>query len=157
MLRDAGHLISLGFGTGLAPRAPGTFGTLAGIPPILVLWWLDAPWPAMAALALALTVVGIWCAGRTARHLGVHDHGSIVIDEVAGMVITLIAVPPSWLALLAGFGLFRLFDIVKPWPIRRIDARVHGGLGIMADDVAAGLAANLCLQVAVMADTLPGA
>ena len=138
------HFLSLGFGTGLAPKAPGTFGTLAGIP----LYWLLQPLPLAGYLAvtLLLGLLGIWLCGHTARALGVHDHGGIVWDEIVGLLITLIAVPPDWRWLLAGFLLFRLFDILKPWPIRWLDHRVGGGFGIMIDDVLAGLFALICLH-----------
>jgi len=138
------HFLSLGFGTGLAPKAPGTFGTLAGIP----LYWLLQPLPLAGYLAvtLLLGLLGIWLCGHTARALGVHDHGGIVWDEIVGLLITLIAVPPDWRWLLAGFLLFRLFDILKPWPIRWLDRRVGGGFGIMIDDVLAGLFALICLH-----------
>lgn len=138
------HFLSLGFGSGLAPKAPGTFGTLAAVP----LYWLlsAATLPVYLAVVIALTVLGVWLCDHTARALGVHDHPAIVWDEVAGYLITMIAAPAGWQWLLLGFVLFRLFDILKPWPIRWIDRQVHGGLGIMLDDVLAGAMAWLVLQ-----------
>jgi phosphatidylglycerophosphatase A len=104
------------------------------------------PLPVYLVLTALLGLAGIWLCGYTARALGVHDHGGIVWDEIVGLLITLIAVPPDWRWLLAGFLLFRLFDILKPWPIRWLDRRVGGGFGIMIDDVLAGLFALLCLH-----------
>ena len=140
------HFLALGFGTGYAPVMPGTFGTLAAFP----LVWLNAMhghlWLAVC-FALVATLAGVWICGRTARDMGVHDHSSIVWDEVAGMMITMLAVPFTWINLLVGFLLFRFFDIVKPWPISHFDKHVHGGTGIMIDDVLAGFAALAVMQV----------
>lgn len=138
------HLIAFGFGTGLAPFAPGTFGTLVGIPFFLVLVWLP-PQTYLLAVAL-LFVIGCWICGESARRLGVHDHGGIVFDEIVGYLLAaapLLWTPPQgaghWaMALAAAFVAFRFFDIVKPWPIRVLDRRVPGGFGIMLDDLAAG-------------------
>jgi phosphatidylglycerophosphatase A len=138
------HFLSLGFGSGLAPRAPGTFGTLAAIPVYLVLQGL--PLWAFLAVTLLFALVGIHLCGSTARALGVHDHGGIVWDEIVGYLITMIAVPLDWRWIVVGFLLFRLFDILKPWPIRWLDRRVGGGFGIMIDDVLAGLLAMGCLH-----------
>lgn len=144
-LRNPVHLLAFGFGSGLAPRAPGTWGTLAAVP----LWWALAQTPLWCYLAvtLAVCVAGVWICGRTSRDLGVHDHGGIVWDEIAGFLVTMIAAPVSWPAVLAGFALFRLFDIVKPWPIGWLDARVGGGAGIMVDDLLAGVYALVLLQL----------
>lgn len=142
--RNPVHFLAFGLGSGAAPRAPGTFGTLAAVP----LWYLMAQGGLMLYLSLTLAafVIGIWLCGRTSRDLGVHDHGGIVWDEFVGYWITMIAVPVNWIWALAGFILFRLFDIWKPWPIGPVDRRVHGGLGIMLDDVLAGVLAGLVLQ-----------
>lgn len=143
-LSDPGHLLSLGLGTGLVPNAPGTWGTLLGLPLFLV---LSAYGQAVYIIAIVLLfAAGVYLAGRTARALGVHDHSAIVIDEVVGMMVTLVAVEPGWFAVVAGFVLFRFFDIVKPWPIKRIDEGVAGGMGIMLDDVLAGIMAAIVLQ-----------
>jgi len=142
--RDPVHWAAFGFGTGLLPVAPGTWGSLPGI----VLWWLLPKdiW-LQAGVALALFVVGIWICGESARRIGVHDHGGIVWDEITGMFLTLMAVPaePAWA--LVAFVLFRVADIWKPWPIRDLDHRLHGGLGIMLDDVIAALYAGLMLLI----------
>lgn len=142
--RNPIHFLAFGLGSGAAPKAPGTFGTLAAVP----LWYLMAQTslPVYLVLTLAAFVIGIWLCGRTSRDLGVHDHGGIVWDEFVGYWITMIAVPADWIWALLGFILFRLFDIWKPWPIRPVDRRVHGGLGIMLDDVLAGVFAALVLQ-----------
>lgn len=143
LLRDPGHFLALGFGSGLVPRAPGTSGTLAAIPVYLLCATLP---PLFYLLVLgAAFVLGIWLCGRTARALGVHDHPGIVWDEVVGYLATMAFAPPGWLWIAAGFICFRLFDILKPWPICVLDRYVHGGLGIMLDDLAAGIAAALTL------------
>lgn len=143
-LTDPVQFLACGFGSGLAPKAPGTFGTLAALP----LWWLvrDLPLGAYLGLAALLFAVGVYVCGRTARALGVHDHGAIVWDEIVGYLLTMAAAPPGWGWALVGFIVFRLFDIAKPWPIRWVDARVTGGLGIMADDALAAGFAWLVLQ-----------
>lgn len=126
ILRDPVHLVAFGFGAGLSPYAPGTFGTIVGIPFVLLM----APLGLAAQLALVFAgfLAGIYVCGESARRLGVHDHGGIVWDEVVGYAITMLAVPAEPLWLLAGFGLFRFFDIVKPWPIREADHSLKGGL-----------------------------
>ncbi|MBV0932347.1 phosphatidylglycerophosphatase A family protein [Marinobacterium weihaiense] len=142
--RNPVHFLAFGLGSGASPWAPGTMGTLAAVP----LWYLLAQTGLTVYLLLTLIafVIGIWLCGRTSRDLGVHDHGGIVWDEFVGYWITMIAVPVDWIWALLGFILFRLFDIWKPWPIRPVDRRVHGGLGIMLDDVLAGVFAALVLQ-----------
>ena len=102
--------------------------------------------PAFIALTLVITVVGFWICDMAARDMQVHDHGAIVWDEVAGMLITMIAAPVGLLPLVVGFALFRFFDIIKPWPIKLLDRHVKGGFGIMIDDVLAGVFAAICLQ-----------
>lgn len=138
-LRDPVHLLALGFGTGLAPFAPGTFGSLVGVLLGLAIAGLGW-WPAFAVTLLA-TIVGIWICGESARKLGVHDHSAIVWDEIAGMMLVMLAAPPTWWGIALGFLLFRVFDVWKPWPIREIDHGMRGGLGIMLDDVMAALMA----------------
>jgi len=137
------HWLAFAGGAGLAPRAPGTFGTAAAVP----LYLLLEPLPLTAYLALVglLFLVGIPVCGRTARDLGVHDHPGIVWDEVVGYLVTMAAAPPGWGSVVVGFLLFRLFDILKPWPIGVLDRRLRGGLGIMADDLLAGVFAALVL------------
>ncbi|MCX7089714.1 MAG: phosphatidylglycerophosphatase A [Methylococcales bacterium] len=137
ILSDPVLFLAFGFGSGLAKKAPGTFGTLSAIPLYLLLTYVSQPlyW----GLTVLVSLFGIWLCGVAAEKLGEHDFGGIVWDEIAGLLITLAFVPFSWQALLAGFVLFRLFDIVKPWPIRWIDQKVAGGFGIMLDDIIAGL------------------
>ncbi|WP_295874782.1 phosphatidylglycerophosphatase A [uncultured Zhongshania sp.] len=145
LLKNPVHLLSVGFGSGLATKAPGTFGTLAALPFWYVLQFLS---PANYIIVLILAfAAGVYFCGETAKALGVHDHGGIVWDEFVGLWIALFLVPVNifWIAL--GFALFRLFDIWKPWPIRVLDAKVHGGFGIMIDDVLAGVYAFLVLQL----------
>lgn len=141
------HFVAFGFGTGLAGRAPGTVGTLVGIPLVLLIQPLEPL--AYLGVLVGLFLVGIPICTRTAEALQVHDHPAIVWDEVVGYGVTLFAAPAGWGWLLAGFVLFRFFDIIKPWPIRWIDRRVAGGFGIMLDDVLAGLGAWVCLQALV--------
>ncbi len=138
-------LLALGFGTGLAPKAPGTAGTLVALP----LYYFMAQLPLLHYLMITtvLFVIGVWLCGYAASKLGVHDHPGIVFDEITGYIITMIAVPFSWPMLLAGFALFRFFDAVKPWPISWCDKNLHGGFGIMFDDVLAGLASLILLQL----------
>ena len=140
MLSHPAHVLALGFGSGLAPRAPGTFGTLAAIPIAYALWSLTGDVGYLATV-LALLFAGAWASGRTGRALGTADHGAIVIDEIVAFLLVLFFVGPNPLRIAFAFGLFRLFDIVKPPPIRTIDARMKTGLGVMVDDiVAAGFA-----------------
>jgi len=145
LLGDPLHLLALGLGSGCLPRAPGTFGSLVAIPFFLLLQPL--PLTGYLLVVLALFLIGIPICTRTARALGRHDPGAVVWDAIVGMLVTLVAIPAGWPWLLAGFLLFRLFDILKPWPIRWLDQHLKGGLGIMVDDVAAGIAAFSCLQL----------
>lgn len=143
-LRDPVILLALGFGSGLAPRAPGTAGTLVG-----VLAWaalLPLAGPAYLIATAAVVAIGIPICGIAARRLGVHDHPAIVWDEIAGFLVTMIAAPAGVLWVVYGFLAFRLFDVWKPWPIGWLDRRVSGGAGIMVDDVLAGLYALALLQ-----------
>ncbi len=142
------HFFAFGFGTGLSRYAPGTVGSILGIPLYLLLPTQSLP--IYLLIVLALFLFGIWCCEVSTRYLGVHDHGGIVWDEVVGMLIALIAVPASFLYLVLGFLLFRLFDIWKPWPIGWVDKRVHGGLGIMLDDILAGAMACVALQLVAL-------
>lgn len=135
--------LATAFGLGRIPFAPGTFGSAAG----LLLWVLL---PSDAALQLSVTllvfIVGTWAAGVTERHYRTTDPGVVVIDEVLGMMVTLLINPVSWGGLLVGFLYFRLFDVVKPYPANRFE-RLHGGLGVMADDAMAGVYANVALRM----------
>ncbi len=144
-LKNPVHLLAFGFGSGCAPVAPGTFGTLAAAALYIPLSWLSPP---LYLLALGLVILaGIWLCGRTSKDLGVHDHGGIVWDEFAGYFVTMVAAPPGWQGMVLGFLLFRLFDIWKPWPIRWLDRNLEGGLGIMVDDLLAGIYALVLLQL----------
>ena len=146
--RGAIALASFGY-VGFCPFAPGTAGSAAAI-----LLFLGVRWTGSIALELAVvalvSVVGVWAATTTERALGVEDPGVVVIDEVAGMLVSLLFLPTSWGVIAAAFVCFRIFDIVKPWPCGRLE-RLHGGLGIMADDLAAGVYANLVIQMLVWA------
>lgn len=129
--------LAFGFGSGLAPVAPGTAGSLVGLAfmpflYVLPLWWL-------VSVILLAFFYGIYICRVTTEQLGVHDHGGIVWDEIVGIQLLLLALPVNWKTLLLAFLLFRVFDILKPWPISWLDSKVKGGLGIMLDDVLAGL------------------
>ena len=139
--------LAFGFGAGLAPRAPGTVGTLAAIPLYLALSHFSLG--VYLALVIGISLAGIWICRRAAQRLGVHDHPGIVWDEFAGFLVTMIPAPVSWLWTLVGFGLFRLFDIWKPWPISWADRHCKGGLGIMLDDLLAGSLAAVVLYFLV--------
>jgi len=145
VLTDPVHFLAFGFGTGLTPLAPGTAGSLPG----MLLFWLTMPLGLYVQLGVgvALIIVGIWVCGESARRIGVHDHGGIVWDEITGMYLTLLAAPVSLVGWALAFVLFRLADIVKPWPIRDLDHRIGGGVGIMLDDLAAALYAALTLGI----------
>jgi phosphatidylglycerophosphatase A len=138
--------VGTGLGAGFSPIAPGTAGSVLGV----ALFVLLAPaGPVALGLALAaLLLLGTWAAGVCGERYGAHDHGRIVVDEVAGQLIALASFPasPGWL--LAGFLAFRFFDILKPFPARRIDRTWRAAGGVMADDVVAGIYANLALQAA---------
>ena len=139
------HLIAFGFGAGLSPQAPGTVGTLWGVPLWLALCWLS-PMAYVIAVTL-LFAFGVWICGRSAGLLGIPDSPGIVFDEIVGFLVTALPLLPAlglvtdwytaWLVL--AFLVFRGFDIFKPWPIRTLDTKVHGGFGIMLDDLVAGL------------------
>ncbi|MFP5380955.1 MAG: phosphatidylglycerophosphatase A [Gammaproteobacteria bacterium] len=133
------HLIAFGFGTGLAPKAPGTVGTLLGLP---LFWLIEAAasdLPNRIVLLVAAFLVGVWASARAGRALGVADHGGIVWDEIVAFALVLVFTPPGWLSIALAFALFRLFDILKPWPIRIADARLKNGFGVMFDDLLAAI------------------
>ncbi|MCW8964035.1 MAG: phosphatidylglycerophosphatase A [Gammaproteobacteria bacterium] len=131
------HFLAFGLGTGASPYAPGTVGTLLGIPLVYLL--SDSPLWVYLMVCCVLILVGTWICDKTSRDIGVHDHSGIVIDEVAGYLVTMIAIPVNIWTLLAAFIAFRVFDIIKPWPIDWLDKKVRGGLGIMVDDLLAGI------------------
>ena len=136
--------LAFGFGSGLLPKAPGTYGTATAIPIFLLMGSLE-PLIYFSIVAV-LTLVGIWLCDSAAKQLGVHDHPGIVWDEIVGFLITMSAGTTSLASIVTGFVLFRIFDIAKPWPIAQIDKQVKGGLGIMIDDVLAGVYAAICLM-----------
>jgi phosphatidylglycerophosphatase A len=147
------HLVAFAFGAGLAPVAPGTFGTLVGV---LLCWpLLHLSVSAYIGVIVCLFAIGCVVCGSSAQRLGVHDYGGIVFDEVVGYLITALPLLPAaglvhdakLTGLIVAFLLFRVFDIWKPWPIRLLDRQVHGGVGIMLDDAVAGLFAALVLAV----------
>lgn len=143
-LSDPRQLLALGLGAGLVPRAPGTAGTVAAIP---LVWAMSGlPLSLYLGLTLAAFVFGCWICGVTARAVGVHDHPSIVWDEVVGLLITCIAVPATAFNLTMAFLLFRIFDVIKPWPISVLDRRLTGGFGIMLDDALAAVFALALLH-----------
>lgn len=144
-------LIASGGGLGYAPIAPGTAGSAAGV----VIYLAMTAWPLawQVGLVAAIIVIGVWSAHVAAGYFGRDDPSHVVIDEVAGQLVTLLGTGATIPGAVAGFFLFRLLDIVKPWPANRLE-RLHGGVGIMADDVAAAVYGNLILQVAVR--MLPG-
>ena len=135
-------------GSGLLPFAPGTWGSMLGAAVVWALWTLSGGSDLVYLVAtLACFLSGIVICRMAAISLNAHDHPAIVWDEVVGMMITMALIPPSAVNLLLGFTLFRLFDILKPWPIRPIDRKIPGGTGIMLDDAVAGILANVCLLV----------
>lgn len=144
LLANPKLLLAFGFGSGLAPKAPGTFGTIAAIPLYLLIAQFSLP--VYLLIVLASFAVGVYLCGYASKHMGVHDHGGIVWDEFVGLWITLFAAPSGVQWIVLGFVLFRIFDIAKPWPINWLDKKVAGGFGIMIDDVLAGLFALLVLQ-----------
>lgn len=146
--RNPVHFIAFGFGSGAAPKAPGTAGTVIAV--LLYLPLAELPLLFYCLFLGVCFAIGIWLCGKTARDIGIHDHGGIVWDEFVGYWLTMIMAPAGWIWIVAGFVLFRLFDILKPWPIKWVDSRVEGGVGIMLDDVLAGIMAALCIQVAVL-------
>ncbi|GAB4261520.1 MAG: phosphatidylglycerophosphatase A [Methylomicrobium sp.] len=147
IMTDPVLFLAFGFGFGLFRKAPGTWGTVSAIP----LYWLfvQAGSNGFFLLTLLVSIAGIGICGSAAKKLGEHDFGGIVWDEIAGFLVTMLWVPFSWQAMLIGFLLFRIFDIVKPWPIIWVDQQVVGGLGIMMDDLLAGIMAGLLMLVIV--------
>ena len=144
LLKSPSLFFAFGMGSGLAPKAPGTAGTLVA----LLIWFFLADLPLeiyMVIVAIA-AIFGTYVCGKAAKDLGIHDHPGIVWDEFVGLWIAMIGLPVTWSSIIAGFFLFRVFDILKPWPIGWIDKNFHGGLGIMLDDVVAGLATAIVIS-----------
>jgi phosphatidylglycerophosphatase A len=141
------QFLAFGFGSGLSPKAPGTAGTLVAVP----IYLLIADWSLLqySFFIIICAVLGVWICGAASRQLEVHDHPGIVWDEFVGYWITLWAVPFDWVWIIAGFVVFRVFDIIKPWPVSVLDRKVGGGFGIMIDDVLAGVMACVTLHIAL--------
>lgn len=139
------HLIAVGFGSGLIPKAPGTFGSLAAIPLCVAL--IYAPLYIQLITVVVVFILGTIASSVTEKAMGMHDNSSIVIDEFVGMFIAVIAFPKEWYFCFLAFILFRIFDILKPWPISLADKKVGGGLGVMLDDVLAGIGALACAHI----------
>ena len=147
MIARLGLAVATVFGVGYAPVAPGTFGSAAG----LLLWWLLPASPAVQAIVIVIVfAIGSWGGNIAERHFGRTDPGQVVIDEVMGMLITLFLNPVGWIGALGGFLLFRVFDVIKPYPANRLE-QLHGGVGVMADDAMAAVYANLVLRAALYA------
>lgn len=147
LLRSPMQFLAFGFGSGLSPKAPGTAGTLLAVP----LYLLISQWDLLSYTALVVLAagLGIWICGVASRQLQVHDHPGIVWDEFVGYWITMWAIPADWVWIVAGFLVFRVYDILKPWPISVLDRKVGGGFGIMIDDIVAGFMACLTLHIAL--------
>ncbi|MDD2834463.1 MAG: phosphatidylglycerophosphatase A [Methylotenera sp.] len=152
LLSHPAHFFSLGFGAGLAKRAPGTFGTLIGIP----IFWLISHYSISIQLITitSLFLIGIYFCNKTGQTLGVSDHGSIVWDEIVAMMLVLTFTVNQWQWWLAAFVLFRIFDIWKPFPIRQCDEKIKGGFGVMLDDLLAAIYAIISLNVLLWFNTL---
>jgi len=141
------YFIAFGFGSGLMPKAPGTWGTLAAIPVYLLI--VGTSWQIYLVITLAAFVLGVGVCNKVSAELGVHDYSGIVWDEVVGYLLTMFLAPLHLKWIVIGFLLFRLFDILKPQPIKYVDQHVHGGLGIMVDDVLAAIPAWAILQLLI--------
>ena len=145
--RSPVQFLAFGFGSGLSPRAPGTMGTLVAVPIYCAIAYWNLAWYSVFVVIAAL--LGIWICGAASRELRVHDHPGIVWHEFVGYWITMWAMPVDWVWMLAGFVVFRVFDIAKPWPISQLDRKVKGGSGIMVADILAGAVACATLHLAL--------
>jgi len=145
LLSHPAHFLSLGFGSGLAKKAPGTFGTLVAFP--LYIMIADYAVLTQLEIIIALFLLGIWTSDFTGKALGASDHGSIVFDEIVAMMLVLSFVQQNNIQYSIAFLLFRLFDIWKPFPIRQCDANIKGGLGVMFDDILAAIYAIISIKV----------
>ncbi|MDR3476926.1 MAG: phosphatidylglycerophosphatase A [Gammaproteobacteria bacterium] len=139
------HFVAFGFGTGTIPFAPGTFGTLIAIPFYLAMQSLSAT--SYFAILLLVIAASIWICHKVTEEIGIEDHQGMCLDEVVGYLVTMFCAPHGWKWIWIGFLLFRIFDILKPWPIRYIDRKMTGGVGIILDDVLAGVMSCIILQI----------
>lgn len=146
MIRLAVFLATVAY-CGYFPIAPGTVGSAAGLVVYLLVWWTKSP-AVEVALIVGTFAIGVWAGTHAERFFGTIDPGPVVIDEVLGMLVTLAFIHVGWSAAIAGFVLFRVSDVIKPWPANRLE-RLHGGLGVMADDFMAAVYANLALRAAM--------
>jgi phosphatidylglycerophosphatase A len=145
LLSHPAHFFSLGFGTGLAPKAPGTFGTIVAFPLYFLIQ--TQAFHTQLIIISSLFLIGIWCCDLTGKAIGVSDHGGIVWDEIVAMMLVLTFTPASYFYYLIAFLLFRLFDIWKPYPIRQFDAQLKGGFGVMFDDLLAAIYTIISLKL----------
>ncbi len=145
--QDPAFFIAFGFGSGLMPKAPGTWGTLAAIPVYLLA--ASTPWYIYLTATIAAFVLGIFVCNHVSKQLGEHDYPGIVWDEVVGYLLTMFLAPTGLFWMITGFVLFRIFDIWKPQPIGWVDQKVHGGLGIMLDDILAAIPAWIIMQLLI--------
>ncbi|MGC1183071.1 phosphatidylglycerophosphatase A family protein [Legionella sp.] len=143
--QDPVYFVAFGFGSGLMPTAPGTWGTLAAFPVYLLL--MNCHWIIYLFLTMMAFILGVWVCDKVSKEMGVHDYKGIVWDEVVGYLLTMFLAPKGLFWMLCGFILFRIFDIWKPQPIGYIDRKVHGGFGIMLDDVVAAVPAWVIMQL----------
>lgn len=143
-LKNPIHLLAVGFGTGASPYAPGTVGTLVGIP--FFLWMQYYSLPVYTLILAVMIFVGFWICNVADKASGTHDHPSIVWDEIVGYLLTMWAVPMSWTWIILGFFLFRFFDIWKPYPINWLNDYISGGVGVVVDDLMAGVYAWVILH-----------
>ncbi len=145
MWEKPSHFIAFGFGSGAVPFAPGTFGTLMAIPFYFTMQSLSHS--LYLLLTIIITLASMWLCHRVAKEINVHDHSGMCLDEIVGYLVTMYAAPHGLAWIIAGFLLFRLFDIWKPWPIRYIDEHASGGIGIILDDVLAGIYSLIILRI----------
>ena len=141
------HFIAFGFGSGLLPIMPGTYATIVAIPIFLVLQSMG--WVIYAIATVLITLFGVWLSEKVSKDIGIHDYPGMNFDEIVGYLVTMFLAPKGWIWILLGFGLFRLFDILKPWPINWVDKNVKGGVGVILDDVMAGILSFIVIQIAV--------
>lgn len=147
LLQRPARLLAFGFGSGLMPKAPGTFGSLVAVPMAGLFLGLGYGKTALALCCIPLFSLGIWLCSQTEHDLGVRDYGGIVWDEIVAMLLVFACIPQGLGWWLAGFAVFRLFDALKPPPIRWLEQKFHGGLGIMLDDIAAAVMTILVIQI----------